>query len=266
MAAAVLILWMIFTTSDPADAKVKIFFYDPDSNLKNIAGLKSIMQSYFNDVGEQIEFQPFTKQEIFEAELEKQAPDFVIVSSLYFLSTLRAKGMKPILIPIQNGKPYYHKVLVTNQPSISKENLNGKSLATTLGGDQGREWLEKNVLSEVNTKVDDIRMISVTKDIDALLALGFYQVDTALVSPRNIEILRSVNPLAVKDLKIILNSKPIVFPPLCTTRSDIDPVTVQKITEIFLNMQNHPLGIKTLKILGFDQWSPEIKDIFARED
>jgi len=232
---------------------IKIFFFDPDANLKNVGRLKAQMQSYLNTHDQEIHFQPFTKSSIFEHEMSVQAPQFALVSSLYLGKGSREFKLTPILIPAREGKLTYRKVLVAIGDNVDKNNLVGKTLATTLVGESGRRWLDSHVLKALSLKADSLRLIVVTKDIDALLALSFRQVDLALVAPHNIDVLKRVNPMAVNNLKILVYSHPILRSPLCSV-GDVPPKVIERVTELFMGMSKTPLGQKTLNLLGFDEW------------
>lgn len=61
--------------------------------------------------------------------------------------------------------------------------------------------------------VTGARIVTVPKDIDALLALSFGQVDAALVTPISVDVLREVNPQVASKFRILAETAKILRSP-----------------------------------------------------
>ncbi len=58
--------------------------------------------------------------------------------------------------------------------------------------------------------VTGVHVIPVAKDIDALLALSFGQVQAALVTPDSVEVLKRINPGASAKFRTVYTTSPIL--------------------------------------------------------
>lgn len=229
-----------------------ILYYDPDANTKTLEWMQATTQAYFKAKLGPVRFQPVTKLLNFEELMRQNKPIAVVVSSLYLNRGRRPFVLSCTLVPERKHRTFFHKVLVTGNATLIVGQLKGKSVAAVTSGN--RIWLGKAMLSGLRLSLRDLRIVSVSKDIDALFALSFNQVDMALINPLTIDVLSKVNPRVVKGLRVLYRTKPIGYPPLCFQAALVNSPVAMKIRQAFVSMASHPLGRKALLMMGFDRW------------
>jgi len=92
---------------------------------------------------------------------------------------------------------------------------------------------------------ETVRIVSVSKDVDAIMALGFEQVQAAIVIKENFEKLEKINPDVVKNLHILQEMNPIPYPKFV-----VFPKASQ--TDLFIKaLKNIPYKEPTKEVLKF---------------
>ncbi|HWP47241.1 MAG TPA: PhnD/SsuA/transferrin family substrate-binding protein [Candidatus Limnocylindrales bacterium] len=236
-----------------ADNGASIFFYNPDANLKDVSVLKARVGNYLKKTNLSMDFQPFIKFEVMMQQIEARKPSFLIISSWYYPILAQKYPLTPLLIPIKNGQKGYKKVLVTLEDIQDLKELSGKTLATTPLGDNTPELLADNFFKNNPVDISSMKIITVPKDLDALLAVSYKRVNLAMVVPHNIDILKAVNP-AVAKIKIIYTSPEILHPLLVVLKDYASAEEIEKIKSIFLKMSESPDGKEVLNLLNYDRW------------
>ena len=229
-----------------------IIYFDPDANFRAIVTIKSLLDSFFRQSGlGDLSFQPVQSQGELEKLLGAGNAEFVWVAAS-FLSQARAKRLEPLLVPSSKQSTHYRKVLVDKGVG-SAARLSAKTIAAT-AADPGkvRELLTRLLPGSI--KLDGITGIPVAKDIDALLALSFGQVDAALVTPASIEVLRRINPAAVSGFRKVHETALILRPVLCRVRGRVSGQRVEQLTNAVMKMSSHPDGRSAMQFMGFDEW------------
>ena len=162
---------------------------------------------------------------------------------------------EPMLVPASGGSSFYSKVLVDSGRGDPGD-LRGRAVAATVLSANAEVALKETleVLRRGGNKVDGARGIPVSKDIDALLALTFGQVQAALVTPDSIEVLKKINPSAPK-FRVVFKTEPILRPPLCEVGKRSSARDKAALVSALMEMSKDELGQKTIKAMGFDQWA-----------
>lgn len=130
----------------------------------------------------------------------------------------------------------------------AKELVNG-SVAAALPAEASRR--EDVSMGRFRADHPTINVIPVPKDIDALLAVGFGQVDAAFVSLAQFEMLERVNPNLTANLHEIGYSQESPFPRLYATSVATTPM-INAVTEAFSKVRDSGPGRRMFSILGFD--------------
>jgi ABC-type phosphate/phosphonate transport system substrate-binding protein len=86
--------------------------------------------------------------------------------------------------------------------------------------------------------------------LDAILALNFRQIDVAIISQYNYQILMKKYPNSFLNIKTwnISNDFPTPILYQLKNRNDI------KVKNLFLNMNKNEIGKKFLEIIGIKKW------------
>jgi len=238
---------------EAADDKGTIFFYNPESNVNNFASLKRNLDNYLSKFGA-YQFQPFGDRATFEKHALAKGDGVYLISSWHY-KMLQAKiALKPVLVGVYKSKSIQRAVL-TSKPVITNLNLlKGRTLASA-----GEEELTKNILrsmlkDERKDIVNSITLLTVPKDIDALMAVGFGMAECALTSERSLSKLASLNPKQHKALNRLAKSSEELLPIVAVPQSQVESPATIKLVKIIEDMPKSPDGIKKLKMLGLDGW------------
>jgi len=237
----------LFFYSPLLHAETLIYFYNPDANLRDVAQLKSQVQEYFRTIDKDVNLKAFLRLQDLLTALKTQPPDFLVASSWVFKNYGANFGLKPLLVGQGTGGRAYYKVL------ISKKGLPGgaaPSLSMVGLGEQNISNL-KSLVPELK-KYLNINIVEVSKDIDAVFAVSFDQVDMALVHPQNIETVRKANQSAVTDVKVLAKSTPIDYPIFSAT-TKAGSALVEKFVK-GLQGSKDGKSIQALNLMGFAGW------------
>ena len=120
--------------------------------------------------------------------------------------------MEAKLVGVSKGKATYEKILTTKNNIINIDLLKGKIVASS-----GNEDYTKNILMQMHGEgkrniVDSMKILTVPKDIDALMAVGYGMADSALTTENSLAKLAAINPKQYGFLRSLSKSEEILLP------------------------------------------------------
>lgn len=247
---ACLLAGTVFASTASAEERKELLFYDPDGNHQAIVRITALFNSYLRETNVPLNFQAIVSSDNFSRRLSTDTSAFVIVSSP-LLSGQGGKRFKPLLVPDAGGEAgvHYRKLLVGKAGAVANDSMATIATAGT------KEWAV-SLLATASIKVSGTRLISVSKDIDALLALSFGQVQQALVTPSSLEVLRTINAAAAGQFVVLAETAPVLRSPLCLVSGNASPGLIKQLTASLKRMNENPTGRQTLLMLGFSRWVP----------
>ena len=254
----VLIILISVISPDKSEAKKTVMFFDPDANLTNIVKVKGALQRYLRKIDPKTKFQPITKYKTFQRLIKRKKPDLLIISSHYYKAHAESLSLKPVFIAEKQGKLSYSKILLTKSEA-SKGSVSIKSIATT----STRDYVKSLDFKKANIKAANLSVIQVTKDIDALLALSYGQVESALLVPDSLEYLKAANPESVKGMKKVFNTPKTINPVLCVVGDNKDS-EMKAFLDAFKNISNDKDGKAFMNFLGYSKWITPPKKIIKQ--
>lgn len=234
-----------------ASSKYTIYFYNPETNINNFASLKIEFDTYLSSFGP-YEFQPFSDKDTFEKFIAQKRDCAFLISSWHFRNLKEEYQMEPVLVGVLNGKFTQKKILLAKENIQTLDLLKGGKVASA-----GNENYTKNILIQIlgekkREVADSMRVLTVPKDIDALMAVGFGMANSALAAESSLDKLSSINPNQYKMLKPLTTSKEILLPIVAIPQKcDKD---VEELVTIIEKMGKISEGKKKLKMLGLDGW------------
>lgn len=232
-------------------SKQAIYFYNPETNINNFTSLKIAFDTYLGNY-KNFTFQPFDDKRVFENSIIKHRAGVLILSSWHFQSLQQLLDIKPVLVGLDDGKATQRKVLTAGKVISNLEQLRGKTIAVS-----GSERYSRSILREILQQIDSINtdeltLILVPKDIDALLAVGFGMASAALTSETSLEKLKLINPKQYSQLHILgISTETFLTIVAVPHNSSKD---IQTILDILSEMGNTEDGRKKLNMLGLDGW------------
>ena len=236
-----------------------IYYYNPETNIDNFVTLKDEMDGYLGHLGAS-KFQPFSKAEPFESALRKKVDGVLLISSWHYQKLRKEFLLQPALVAMTGGTATHRKVLsVKGERTILA--LKGKHLASSSSRAYTYAIL-KNMLGDANKDViDSIKIMTVPKDMDALLSLAFGVSQAALTTEKSLANLQKINPFQFKKMQIRAHSQEVLLPIVATFSGQSKKY--QEMVEILQKMGADTNGIKTLRMFGLERFraltKPEIK-------
>lgn len=232
-------------------AGVTIYFYNPETNIDNFATLKTAFDGYLSKQAE-YQFQPFDNKENFEESLNKKG-------NIYLLSSWHLDILQQQKIPLQvaligsfKGNTTQRKIL-----SAKHEIMDFSMLKNTTIAGAGSEAYIRNVLQQIDAKkykelADNIKILAVPKDIDALMAVGFGMATAAISAESGLKRLETFNPNQYKQLHNLGYSEKSYL--LVAATLGKPGKNELKALEVLYNMSATEASQKNLNLLGLDEW------------
>lgn len=237
------VVGLVFLPRGNAGPGTVIYFFNPDANLRDVAKLKSEVQTYFRSVDSDATLKAFVRLSDLQSALKSKPPDFLVAASWVSQDYTSKFGFKPLLVGrVGTGKTYM-KVLISKKvipkgasPSLSMVGLGGLDLKTLVPA-----------LKQYAT----LDIVEVSKDLDAVLAVSFEQVDMALVRQQNIDSIRQANQSAVAGLAVRARSTPITYPILSASPK----AGADKVGKFVKGLQSGSAeSSQALSLMGFENW------------
>lgn len=251
-------LFLIFLAqSQIIFAETSFFFYNPESNINDFRSLKTLFDNHINK-GE-YRFQPFDKKELFEDFL-KRDKDAVFLMSSWHYQDLLLQGyvdLEAVLVGTLNGSSTYTKVVSTKKNIADIQRLEGKNIASA-GNKSYTQLMLENIAQQGQASIQ-FKVLTVPKDIDALMSVLFGMSQGALTARNSLDALASVNPKKFSLLHQVAESSPIMLPVVAVYKSASEKET-QQLIEIIENLPNSVEGKEILGMLGWDGWKKITKN------
>ncbi|MDH3325383.1 MAG: phosphate/phosphite/phosphonate ABC transporter substrate-binding protein [Gammaproteobacteria bacterium] len=234
--------------SNIAFANLNVYFFYPDSPISNLSQLKKEVDTLFLNANFKINFQPFIRLSDFKEQIKKQN-NAILLSPEWAMPT---KGAGKILLNgFAHGKPTYDKVLIIKSTSnLTIEQLKGKTHAMTSMGDDVNLF---NAAFNNKLTLNEINVIEVNKDVDAMFAVALTQVDSALVTELSLERVKNLNPRIIELIKVIAKSRPLSLPSIMSSMENGAKKEVKDFVEFMKNLKNRKQN-PFLKLLKIDEW------------
>lgn len=233
-----LILILLFSTLLFSDG-LKVYLYTPEININNFKSLKMSFDAYLGIYGD-YEFQPFSDKKTFEKYL-KEKNAVVILSSWHYREIAKAYNLKAMLVAQKEGSTTDKKILVGHK------NIPLEGVVTSA---YDKEYTNKLLLRITKNRSKALSVLSVPKEIDALMSVGFGMSKFALVSQDSLTHLQNVNPVLSEDLYIYHESVPEYRMLLACAEIDQEKMGL---LSIFQEMGLSERGKNILNMIGIDE-------------
>lgn len=247
-------VWLLCSlmASSNAEPVSQLLYFDPDANQEHIVAVSALFNKYLETTAPGTVFEPIASQDAFEKRANDPLAKFAIVSSSY-LRQHKSMALNPLLVPEVSGSVYYHKLLVDNGEGAPMQ-LNNKTVAASVRDEEAKGVL--NYLKGQSIQVDGAFVVSVTKDVDALLALTFGQADAALVTENSIEVLKQSNPNAASKFRILMRTGDFLRAPLCEVGKRVSASERASMIKVLSSLDSDESGKRLLQVLGTQRWVP----------
>ncbi|MBF0316855.1 MAG: hypothetical protein HQL04_01670 [Nitrospirae bacterium] len=249
-----LVLMALLAIPPVVDGAV-IYFYSPELNIDSFSSLKRAFDNYLSGFGD-YRFQPFKDKETFERHVSSQNDGIFLVSSWYYLMIKGSVKMRPVMVGMFKGRSVQKRVLVANKKVGSIDKLRGAKLAASGTQEYNREIL-RQILGNRKDISDSVRIISVPRDIDSLMSIGFGLADYAITTDNSLEKLQTIDQEVYNTTVKLLQSDDIMLPVIlvqepATEMSDSNKSGSSALLTVIEKMGSDPEGAKIIKMLGID--------------
>jgi hypothetical protein len=225
-----------------------VFFYNPETSVDNFAALKAGFDTFLSRQGN-YSFQPFSDRATFEKTLQDKPAGVYMVSSWHYALLNEKIPLNPVLVGMARGEVAQRKALTSRQ-GVELAALREATVAGSGTEDYLRTLLGK-MLADASL-VSGLRLLTVPKDIDALMAVGFGMAQAAISSEASLNKLALVNARQHSQLRTLASSdKNLLLIAAIPRQARADNVPLIRIIE---SMNQQPEGETNLKMLGLDGW------------
>lgn len=245
------LLWIGFSACCAlAAAGQTVFFYNPEANVDSFATLKAEFDTYLSGQGS-YNFQPFSERNTFEKMLADKVQGVYLLSSWHY-SQLNAKlPLEAVLVGVNKGEYQQRKILaVKNVTNVAA--LAGATIAGAGSEEYMRNQLQQMLGGDYATLMPKIKLLTVPKDIDALLAVGFGVANASISSESSFNKLAQINPKQHAQLKTLAVGEK-TFQLIAAVAKD-EKGDESPLLKVIENMGQQAAGEKQLKMLGLDGW------------
>jgi ABC-type amino acid transport substrate-binding protein len=233
----------------------RIYFYNPETNINNFASLKTAFDTYLVEQGG-YRFQPFNDKGNFEAVLKEGKGNVYLLSS-WHLSALQEQKvpLEIALVGTSKGNTFQRKVLTAKKEITNLAMLKNATIAGA-----GNEKYIYSVLQQIFGKdqalLKDIKILTVPKDIDAVMAVGFGAATAAVASESSLEKLAGINQNQYEQLHSLGFSEKSYLLVAATLKKPENQES--QVLDVLNKMADNSEGEKSLKLLGIDGWKPPL--------
>ena len=247
LTAVLLFFAVVFCVTFAAFAmgdKTTIYFYSSETTINNFKSLKMEFDRYLSRFGP-YELQPFSDREAFEKHVKDKEKCLLLLSSWHYKNIQKEYSLKAALAGTRKGKKYQKRVLVGRDKT-----LRAGRIASASSVQHTSSYLK--MMLKGRYKEDKTRILTVPKDIDALMSVGFGMSKLALTTRNALEELKMANPVLYQKMEILEEGEGslllILAIPEGFTRD------ARKMVTIIQDMATDPDGKEKLRMLGLDGW------------
>lgn len=238
------------TSEGFVDQRTKIYFYNPEVNAARNLVLKNTWDTYLADRGP-YEFQPVDNSESFKQLLKNQDHAAFIMAE-WFYSSIIDSQIADLDFAFQGRKhkqDTYRKILISNKSIFDFEKV---TIASSGSVARARDILQSIYPELSSSQLNNLNILVVPKDIDALMAVGYGLAEMALATEVGLSKMARLNQTMFNDMAILKESKPFKRSVLVFKSTDV--VLKINLARALAAMPMSLEGQEALSLLGLDEW------------
>ncbi len=232
----------------PGSEKVTIYFYTSETSINNFASLKMEFDRYLSQYGA-YEIQPFKDRATFEKKIQETGNGLVLLSSWHYQDIHTTVHLKPALIGMVGGRMTQNRILV-GQTIPGSNGFTGS--VSSAADEQLTRFLCNKLMPAQDTGIKSLRVLTVPKDIDALMSVGFGISNMALTTENAFDKLRRVNLTLHRKMKVLARGQ-ATFLPVVAILSEGNE-RVDHLLRVIEKMPQSEEGRSRIAMLGLEGW------------
>ena len=226
-----------------------ICFYSAETNINNFKSLKQAFDAYLATFGA-FAFQPFNDRATFETYLAEHPECVALLSSWHYANIYQQFHLTPVLVGMRDGANSQKNVLTTRQETLDINAAKAGQIASARSVEYTKDLL-REVVGEA---VEQCKILTVPKDMDALISLGLGMAKSAITTAHSLQEFARMNPALFQKLKTLAETQESLL--LIVAVSEQREAEAQELIAILRGMPDQPNGKENLKMLGLDNWQP----------
>jgi hypothetical protein len=251
VALAFLVFCTLFLVMSSGEGKITVYFYSSETSINNFKSLKIEFDRYLSRYGP-YELQPFSSRKDFENHIKDKTNCLLLLSSWHYRHIHKTFSLTPILCGHRKDRKYQKRILVAGGLTRDIKTLRTARIASASNLEHTISVLTDMLKGKYSG--EPFRILTVPKDIDALMSVGFGMAGFALSTGNSLEELRTVNPALCSKISILAEGEQSLLMVLAaTTGSNQD---AEKVSKILQDMAADPEGKRRIRMLGLDGWQP----------
>jgi len=239
---------LVFSVMSSGEGKIKIYFYSSETNINNFKSLKMEFDRYLSKFGP-YEFQPFSARDVFEKQVKGKENCLLLLSSWHYNHIHESYGLKAALTGLRNGKKYQRKIIVVNEKFADIVAGKPGLVASASSLQYTNNALESMLQGKY---APPFKVLTVPKDIDALMSVGFGMAKMAFASDNAFDELKGVNPKLCSRMKVMAEGEETLRLILALPQGFKE--NSQKTIDMIKNMPMDADGKRRIRMLGLDGW------------
>jgi hypothetical protein len=242
-------IFFVIPSVSATSNKIPIYFYSSETNINNFKSLKMEFDRYLSRFGP-YEFQPFLARDEFEKHAKEKERCLLLLSSWHFRSINEAYSLAPVLAGVREGQKYHKRVLVTIAEDANIDTLKAGPIASASSTQHTSDILREMLKEKYHEA--QLNVLTVPKDIDALMSVGFGMSKSAMTSQNSLKQLERINPKLFARMAVLAESEESLL--LILAVPEGFEKEAKGMVNIFNEMPTDPDGKEKIRMLGLDGW------------
>lgn len=243
----------VLNNTHQLSSRTKVYFYNPEINTARNLVLKNSWDTYLYQVGH-YELQPVDDGESFTKLIHQEQDAAFIMAEWLYASLTSSLGLdkQPVelaFVGVKSGSDTYRKILVTNKSALNFENV---TIASSGSKERTRKVLSSIYPEYSEKQLDNMNVLSVPKDIDALMAVGYGLAEMALTTEVGLSKIAHLNEHLYNELLVLRKSEPFKRSVLVIKSNNLELKAA--LASALSNMNQDPKGQQAMSLLGLDEW------------
>ncbi len=229
--------------------KTTVYFYSSETNINNFKSLKIEFDRYLARFGS-YEFQPFSSREDFERHVKDKENCLLLLSSWHYRQIHKEFSLTPVLTGHRKNKKYQKRILVAGGANSDIESIKNGRIASASNPQHTTSVLMEMLKEKFSG--EHFRILTVPKDIDALMSVGFGMASYALSTGNSLEELRQANPKLCSKMCVLAEGEQSLL--LILAVPEVFDQDSEKMVSILQDMSMDVEGKQKIRMLGLDGW------------